>query len=186
MAVAGGDLGAPVLTHERSSCQNLSRTSPMLDSMSPVDDTKTTALVTGASSGVGFETAFQLAQSGYRHVILGCRTLAKGEDARRRLLARGANDVFETLAVDVSEVSSSSSASEELLARERKLDLVILNAGIAGASTPEKSSTGVDQTFASSLVGHHVLTMKLLQGGSQATVGSSSPDRRRRVGTSSA
>jgi len=143
----------------------------MLALMGAQDDTKTTALVTGANSGVGFETAFELARAGYRKVILGCRTLTKAEAARRQLLARGAADVFEMLAVDVSEVRSSMRAGEELLAREHKLDLVIWNAGTAGGRIPETNSEGIDLTFASTLVGHHVLTMQLLQGRGLATHG---------------
>lgn len=126
---------------------------------------KGTALITGANSGIGFETAFQLAQSGYSKVILGCRTIEKGEAARKRLIERGAADVFEPLAIDTSEVVSSTMASNELLARGSKLDLLILNAGMSSGNNITKNSAGIDNTFASTLIGHHVLSMNLLNGG---------------------
>lgn len=128
-------------------------------------DAKGSALVTGANSGVGLETAYQLAAIGYRKVILSCRTHARCAAARQQLLERGAPDVFEALEVDVSEVPSAAKAGAELLQRGPALDLVILNAGTAGGSTVVRNSKGVDLTFASTLMGHHALTTSLLNGG---------------------
>ena len=72
------------------------------------------ALVTGANSGIGFETAYQLASAGYGKVILACRTIEKGEAARKLLVERGSKDVFEALAVDVSEAESAISGARYL------------------------------------------------------------------------
>lgn len=127
--------------------------------------TKGIALVTGANSGIGFETAFQLASAGYSKVILGCRTIEKGEAARKLLVERGSKDVFETVAMDVSEVASAIDASEEIISKGYKIDLLILNAGMSAGSNIMKNSTGVDLTFASTLVGHHAMTMNLLAKG---------------------
>ena len=123
------------------------------------------ALVTGANSGIGFETVFQLASAGYSKVILGCRTLEKGEAARKLLIERGSKDVFETLAVDVSEVESAIRASEELISKGYKIDLLILNAGMVSGSSITRNSSGVDMTFASTLIGHHAMTINLLTKG---------------------
>ena len=123
------------------------------------------ALVTGANSGIGFETAFQLSAAGYGKVILGCRNVEKGEAARKLLVERGSKDVFETLAVDVSEVKSAIDASESLISKGYKIDLLILNAGMSTGSNITKNSTGIDMTFASTLVGHHAMTMNLLAKG---------------------
>lgn len=121
-----------------------------------------TALVTGANSGIGFETAYQLASSGYDKVILACRTLEKGETASKLLIERGCKDVFEVLAVDVSEVKSALSASEEIISKGYKIDLLVLNAGMSSGNKILKNSNGVDLTFASTLIGHHVMTINLL------------------------
>lgn len=126
---------------------------------------KRTALITGANSGIGFETAYQLESAGYGKVILGCRTLEKGESARTLLIERGSKDVFETLAVDVSEVKSAINASEELISKGYTIDLLILNAGMSSGNNIKKNSTGVDLTFASTLIGHHAMTMNLLAKG---------------------
>lgn len=126
---------------------------------------KRTALVTGANSGIGFETAYQLEQAGYSKVILACRSIEKGEAARKLLIANGSKDVFETIAVDVSEVKSALTASDELIARGNKIDLLILNAGMSSGDKILKNSDGIDLTFASTLVGHHAMTMNLLLKG---------------------
>lgn len=126
------------------------------------DLNKDVALVTGANSGIGFETAFLLAEEGYSKVILGCRSVEKGEEARKLLIERGSKDVFETLAVDVSEVDSAVNASEEIISKGYKIDLLILNAGMSSGSNVTRNSSGVDMTFASTLVGHHAMTMNLL------------------------
>ncbi|MEE8341515.1 MAG: SDR family NAD(P)-dependent oxidoreductase [Candidatus Neomarinimicrobiota bacterium] len=124
-----------------------------------------TALVTGANSGIGFETAYQLEAAGYDKVILACRTLEKGDLARKHLIKRGCKDIFESIAVDVSEVKSAINASEELISKGYKIDLLILNAGMSSGKTIMKNSTGVDLTFASTIIGHHALTINLLDKG---------------------
>ena len=58
-----------------------------------------TALVTGANSGLGFETAAQLADQGYGQVIITARNQHKADAARDELIARTGKDVFETLAL---------------------------------------------------------------------------------------
>ena len=55
------------------------RQQPEVDTMS--EDHLKTALITGANSGLGFEAASQLAELGYRRVILACRTLEKAQTA---------------------------------------------------------------------------------------------------------
>jgi len=126
---------------------------------------KGTALITGANSGIGFETAYQLESAGYTKVILACRTLEKCEAARKLLLERGSKDVFESLSVDVSEVKSATTASDELISKGYKIDLLILNAGMIPGSNIMKNSNGFDLTFASTLIGHHAMTMNLLKSG---------------------
>jgi len=124
-----------------------------------------TVLVTGANSGIGFEAAHQLARAGYNKVILGCRTVEKGETARKQLIERSNKDVFEVIAVDVSEANSAIKASEELISKGYKFDVIILNAGMNAGVNMKKNSNGVDLIFASTLIGHHAMTMYLLAKG---------------------
>ncbi len=128
------------------------------------DHAKETVLVTGANSGVGFEAAAQFAETGWGTVILACRTEQKAQAARVRLVERTGRDPFGVLAVDTSEVASANAASDELSERGIVVDMLVLNAGASGAQ-PKFNSDGVEITWASTLVGHHVMTMRMLAEG---------------------
>jgi NAD(P)-dependent dehydrogenase (short-subunit alcohol dehydrogenase family) len=108
-------------------------------------------LITGANSGLGFEAAKQLAELGYKKVILACRTIAKGEEARRLLVNMIGRDPFETIAIDVSDIASANQASDELIAK-----------GVIAGKYEMISDDGIELTFAASLIGHHILASKLL------------------------
>ncbi|MEM7132881.1 MAG: SDR family NAD(P)-dependent oxidoreductase [Chloroflexota bacterium] len=124
-----------------------------------------TALVTGANSGLGFEAAGQLAEAGYSRVILACRTLEKAETAQKELAAREGSDPFDTLAVDVSSIESAQAASDELIKRGDPIDALLLNAGMVSGESMNKSVDGLELAFASSIIGHHVMTVRLLEAG---------------------
>jgi len=120
-----------------------------------------TALVTGATSGLGFEAAAQLAEQGYGSVTVTGRTQDKADDAAAQLRTRTGTDVFATLAVDVASIESSRKAAAELVARERHYDVVILNAGMV-PSRLDRTEDGLEMSFAASLVGHHIIIGELL------------------------
>lgn len=121
-----------------------------------------TVLITGANSGIGLEAAAQFAEAGFGKVILACRTIAKAEGARDELVRRTGKDVFDLLAVDVAEIDSASSAAKKMSALDQQIDVLVLNAAMSNGDTPAFNSDGVEMTFASTLLGHHVLTMDLL------------------------
>ncbi|MEM9513353.1 MAG: SDR family NAD(P)-dependent oxidoreductase [Actinomycetota bacterium] len=122
------------------------------------------ALVTGANSGLGFEAAAQLAEMGYGSVTLACRTQEKADAAAAELRARTGADVFDTVAVDVAVIESSRNAAAELINRGRAFDVVLLNAGMV-PSELERTTDGIEMSFAASLIGHHILTTELLDAG---------------------
>ncbi|MEA2001357.1 MAG: SDR family NAD(P)-dependent oxidoreductase, partial [Actinomycetota bacterium] len=125
-------------------------------------NTNKTALVTGATSGLGFEAAAQLAESGYSRVTITGRSVDKAEAARTRLTARTGRDVFETLQMDLGKPGSVQIAATELASRGQKIDFLLLNAGMVSGSDLVKTDEGIEITSASSLIGHHQLTMQLL------------------------
>jgi len=116
--------------------------------------------VTGATSGLGFETALALATRGAR-VFLGCRTAKSGGAAAAALRARaGGRDVLvEPLAVDLGDLSSVRDASAAFAARGVPLAGLVNNAGVAGARglTP----SGVELAFGVNHLGHFLLTRLL-------------------------
>jgi NAD(P)-dependent dehydrogenase (short-subunit alcohol dehydrogenase family) len=129
-----------------------------------MDNADKTALVTGANSGLGFEASAQLADDGWGRVILACRSVEKAETARAQLVERTGGDPFAVLAVDTSEAASATAAAAELRERGEQIDFLLLNAGASGKD-PSYNSDGVETTYASTLVGHHVLTMGALEHG---------------------
>ena len=123
-----------------------------------------TALVTGANSGIGFEASAQLAAAGFKRVILACRTLETTNIAKSRLIERCGRDIFEVLAVDLAERESVTSACNDMAKRAGTIDFLLLNAAMSSGPRPSRNSDGIELTFASTLIGHHLMTMRLLAG----------------------
>lgn len=98
-----------------------------------------TVLITGANKGIGFETAKQLAQSGY-FVYLGSRNKIRGLDAVNKLKDDGISNV-KLIEIDVTKINSIKKARQELENKMEALDVLINNAGIS-AGQPQNISTG--------------------------------------------
>ncbi len=124
-----------------------------------------TALVTGTSSGLGLEASAQLAEQGYARVIVTARTDQKAEATRDQLAARTGRDVFESLALDNDHLDSVEAAVRTLAERGGQIDVLVLNAGLAPTKDLRRTAEGVEATMASTLIGHHLLTMRLLESG---------------------
>lgn len=101
-----------------------------------------TVLITGANKGIGFETAKQLAQSGY-FVYLGSRDKIKGLEALEKLKAFGINNV-DCTEIDVTNINSIKSARKELESKTDALDVLINNAGISGGQPQNISSIKIE------------------------------------------
>lgn len=129
--------------------------------MEEMDNTNRCALVTGANSGLGFEAAAQLAEAGWDRIILACRSEEKALSARAELVKRVGIDPYATLVIDTSEVDSANAAVASLKERGERVDFLLLNAGASGKD-PRPTSAGFETTYASTLVGHHVLTAGML------------------------
>ena len=123
-----------------------------------------TALVTGATSGLGFEAAAQLAEDGYAKVTITGRTTERAEQARQKLIERTGKNVFETLVLDLNSTDSVNQAASALVERHERIDALLLNARMVSGSKLVNTVHGIEITFASSLIGHHQLTMALLKG----------------------
>ena len=126
------------------------------------DHTERTALVTGATAGLGFEAAAQLASAGYGQVIATGRTDQKAEAARDRLRETSAADI-EALALDLDDPASADRAAAALAASGTRIDVLLLNAGIAAPSDVARTAAGIEATAAATLAGHHAFTMRLLE-----------------------
>lgn len=120
-----------------------------------------TALVTGATSGIGLEAAAQLAEAGYTEVVITGRTMDRANSAQTALVDRTGRDVFRPLALDLGDPASIHAAASSLA--QTSISALILNAGLVSPANRQFTSDNIELTFASSLVGHHRLTMQLLE-----------------------
>ena len=118
-----------------------------------------TALVTGANSGLGLETARALAAQGAT-VLLACRSLAKAEHTQAQLMAEGLSGL-EPLELDLADLASVRSAAARVAARPEGLDLLINNAGVM-APPLRRSVQGFELQLAVNHLGHFALTQALL------------------------
>jgi NAD(P)-dependent dehydrogenase (short-subunit alcohol dehydrogenase family) len=133
------------------------------------DQSGRSAVVTGANSGIGFETARALAAKGAR-VVLACRSEERGRDAERRLRAAvpDADARFEPL--DLGSLASVRAFAEKLRASEPRLDLLVNNAGVM-MPPYGKTADGFETQLGTNHLGHFALT-GLLLGALRATPGS--------------
>ena len=119
------------------------------------------AVVTGANTGLGFETAQVLAARG-ASVVLAVRDTEKGKAAAARIAgaALGADVMVQRL--DLASLESIRAAAGELRARHPRIDLLINNAGVM---FPPKQATGdgFELQFGTNHLGHFALTGLLLE-----------------------
>jgi len=118
------------------------------------------AIITGANSGIGFETAKELARRGAK-VILACRDLQKAEEACEEIRNETSSRKVVAKLLDVSSLSSVRAFCKEIQKEETRLDILVNNAGVAGL---RKSMTddGLESQFATNHFGPFLLTNILI------------------------
>ncbi len=123
------------------------------------DQTGRIALITGANSGLGLESARALAARGAT-VVLACRSRRRGEAARAELLA-GAAAGLEVLELDLADLASVRQAAAWMAEQYGRLDLLLNNAGVMGP--PRRlTADGFELQFGTNHLGHFALTAALL------------------------
>jgi NAD(P)-dependent dehydrogenase (short-subunit alcohol dehydrogenase family) len=119
------------------------------------DQSGRVAIVTGANTGLGFESARVLAQRG-ASVVLAVRDVEKGKQAAARM----AGDVT-VQALDLTSLDSVRAAAADLRAANPRIDLLINNAGVM--YTPrQRTRDGFDMQFGTNHLGHFAFTGLLL------------------------
>ena len=120
------------------------------------------ALVTGATSGLGYAAALALAGEGWREIIVTGRSLARARETAAQLAAETKTQVFTPLELDLDAPTSVQSALAELVRLRRPIDFLLLNAGLIPGKERVLTAAGVEATQAP-LIGHHQLTVELLR-----------------------
>ena len=120
------------------------------------------ALVTGAKTGIGKETARGLAARG-AHVVMACRDLARGEAARAELAATvGGAGQLSVMALDLADTSSIRAFGGQFAERFERLDILVNNAGV-NPTTRQLTRDGFELTFGVNHLGTFLLTDELVE-----------------------
>ncbi|XP_067119836.1 retinol dehydrogenase 14-like isoform X3 [Centruroides vittatus] len=120
-----------------------------------------TVIITGANSGIGKETARELARCNAK-IILACRSIKRGTEAANEIVATTGNSNIVVKLLDLSSIKSVQTFARKIIETEERLDVLINNAGIAGSSEHVLTEEGIELTLASNYFGHYVLTLLLL------------------------
>jgi NAD(P)-dependent dehydrogenase (short-subunit alcohol dehydrogenase family) len=124
------------------------------------DQSGRTAVVTGASGGLGLQTAKVLAGRGAT-VVLACRDLGKAEQAAELIRDQAGPGSVAIVHLDLAWMASVRQAADDIRAACPRLDLLINNAAVMAAPY-HRTEDGFEVTFATNHLGHFALTGLLL------------------------
>ncbi|PWA03411.1 hypothetical protein BB558_000426 [Smittium angustum] len=128
------------------------------------------AIVTGANSGIGYETTKALMLTGHI-VVMACRNETLAKEAIADLEKETGIKTCEFIHLDLSSISSCRKFAAEFKKKHNKLHLLINNAGIM-ACPYMTTKDGIEMQFGTNHVGHFVITTELLD-----TIKASAPAR---------
>ena len=117
-------------------------------------------IITGANTGIGYETALNLATRNAR-VILACRNVAKGETAAAEVRKKTGNGNVVFRHLDLASIRSIRRFAAEILEEETKIDILVNNAGLI-ESDFLKTEDGFEMIFGVNHLGHFHLTNLLI------------------------
>ncbi len=120
------------------------------------DLTGKTIIVTGANSGIGFETALALYEKG-ADVIMACRDLNKAQQAMMNIKEHKGKGTLETAVLNLESLDQISTFSETFIQRHSQLHVLINNAGVA-MPPASKTLDGYELQFGVNFLGHFALT----------------------------
>jgi NAD(P)-dependent dehydrogenase (short-subunit alcohol dehydrogenase family) len=124
------------------------------------DQTGRTAIVTGANTGIGLETARMLALKG-ANVVLACRNPDKGKAAVDQVLAARPAGRATLAVLDLSDLDSVAALAAKFAASNERLDLLVNNAGVM-IPPLGRTKQGFELQFGTNHLGHFALAARLL------------------------
>jgi NAD(P)-dependent dehydrogenase (short-subunit alcohol dehydrogenase family) len=120
-----------------------------------------TAVITGATGGLGFETALALAGAGATVVLTG-RSDAKGRDALARIRAQFPKAGISYEMLDLASLASVADFAARFAATHTSLDLLINNAGVMALPQRQTTADGFEMQLGTNYLSHYALTARLL------------------------
>lgn len=122
-------------------------------------NTKKKILITGATSGIGLETAKALAADGH-HLLIHGRSMERAEPIQAQLSRIPGAGPVEAYAADLGELPEVAAMAEAIKAAHSSLDILLNNAGVYKTRSP-LSSTGLDVRFSVNTLAPYLLTERL-------------------------
>uniref|UniRef100_A0A3Q4ANV3 Uncharacterized protein n=1 Tax=Mola mola TaxID=94237 RepID=A0A3Q4ANV3_MOLML len=119
-----------------------------------------TVIITGANTGIGKETAKDLARRGAR-IVMACRDLERAEEARLDILEDTGNENVVIRKLDLSDTRSIRAFAELINKEERQVNVLINNAGVMMCPF-SKTTDGFEMQLGVNHLGHFLLTYLLL------------------------
>ncbi|KAL5276108.1 RDH13 family protein [Megaselia abdita] len=119
-------------------------------------------VITGCNTGIGKETALDLAKRGGK-IYMACRDYEKCEAARIEIIGKSGNQNVFNRTLDLSSLRSVRAFCHQFLQEEERLDILINNAGVLGDSKVRQlTEDGFEMHFGVNHLGHFLLTNLLL------------------------
>jgi NAD(P)-dependent dehydrogenase (short-subunit alcohol dehydrogenase family) len=120
-----------------------------------------TAIITGATGGLGYETALALAGAGATVVLTG-RNDAKGRRALEEIRTQVPNARISYEELDLAKLASVADFAARFAAAHASLDLLINNAGVMALPKRQETADGFEMQLGTNYLGHYALTARLL------------------------
>jgi NAD(P)-dependent dehydrogenase (short-subunit alcohol dehydrogenase family) len=125
------------------------------------DLTGKVAVVTGANSGLGYETAVELARHG-AEVVLACRDERRGNDALERCRTACPGGTVSLSRLDLADLSSVRDFAKRFAGERSGLDILVNNAGVMALDERRTTADGFEMQFGTNHLGHFALAGLLL------------------------
>jgi NAD(P)-dependent dehydrogenase (short-subunit alcohol dehydrogenase family) len=126
------------------------------------DQTGRVAIVTGANSGIGYQSALALAKKGAT-VVLAVRDEAKGRNAMEQIKEEQPGARVEVMKLDLASLESVRAFAAAFKQRHERLDLLVNNAGVMMPPTRSSTADGFELQLGTNHIGHFALTGLLLE-----------------------
>ena len=120
-----------------------------------------TAIITGSNTGIGKETAKELAKRGAR-IIMACRNIKEGIKAADEIKQTTENDNVVVKVLDLASFKSIRNFADNINSYEERIDILVNNAGVF-LCPQSKTEDGFEMHFGVNYLGHFLLTLLLVK-----------------------